>query len=293
MFKYFLYRFGQFILYRVPPQISFKLASFISDLQYFFSFRDRKAVKGNLQVILNSKENLSSLAREVFRNFGRYLVEFFLMARIADQDYLKKNVRVQNLERIERVLAEGKGGVLVTAHIGNWELGAVLMNLLGYPLLAIALPHKERPVNELFNHQREFKGITVVPANIAVRRCVEALKENKLIALVADRDFSLHGEIMDFLGRKAFIPKGPAMFSITTGAPIIPVFLIRESNDHFTLSIEEPIYSPIQREGTIEKERLLELMHRYMPVIEQKIRQYPAQWLMFRKFWVEQQEVNK
>ena len=83
------------------------------------------------------------------------------------------------------------------------------------------------------------------------------------------------------------------MFSITTGAPIIPVFLIRESNDHFTLSIEEPIYSPIQREGTIEKERLLELMHRYMPVIEQKIRQYPAQWLMFRKFWVEQQEVNK
>ena len=159
------------------------------------------------------------------------------------------------------------------------------MSVLGYPLMAVALPHKERPVNDLFNHQREVKGITVVPSNVAVRKCIDTLRNNKLVALVADRDFTLHGEVLDFLGRKAFIPKGAALFSIKTGAPIVPCFMTRNPDDTFVLSLEQPIVPPLEIKETIAQDALIKVMRQYTDVIENKIRQFPTQWLMFREFW--------
>ena len=284
MFKFFFYKFGQFCVHRLPLQLAYKIAVFISDLQYYFSPRDRKAVTNNLIVILSTNDDVSSRVKEVFRNFGRYLLEFFRMAKFLNKDYIKKNVKIENLHYLDDILKKGKGGIILTAHIGNWELGGVIMSMLGYPIVAVALPHKERPVNDLFNSQREARGVAVVQTNGAIKKCIEALRQNKMVGLLADRDFGLTGEVMDFLGKKALIPKGPASFSEKTGAPILPTFLIREKEDLFTLTIEEPIYPP--KEGT-EREILLAIMKKYTSIIESKIREYPTQWLMFRKFWIE------
>lgn len=249
-----------------------------------FSFRDRRAVKNNLKNILPSAENISFLTRDVFRNFGRYLIEFFQMREMVNAQFIKDNVHVEGIDNLDKVLVEGKGGVIVTAHIGNWELGGVLLSVLGYPIMAIALPHKERPVNDLFNDQRETKGVTVVPSNIAVRHCIEQLRSNKLVALVADRDFGAHGITMDFLGGKMLVPKGPALFSWKTGAPILPVFLIRNGDGTFTLSCSEPIYPPERKTPKTDDNILKGIMAQYMSVIETKIRAYPSQWLLFREF---------
>lgn len=283
MFKYFLYKIGLFLLHRLPSQLSYKFAAFVSDLQYYFSFRDRRAVRKNLKNILPSADNISFLTKDVFRNFGRYLIEFFQMKEMVDEQFIKSNVRTEGMGYLDKVLAEGKGGIVVTAHIGNWELGAVLISVLGYPLMAIALPHKERPVNDLFNDQREAKGVTVVPTNGALRQCIEQLRGNRLLALVADRDFSANGIMMDFLGSKMLVPKGPAMFSLKTGAPILPIFLIRNGDGTFTFSCSQPIYPP-GRNRREDDTTMKELMGRYMSVIEKKIRAHPSQWLLFREF---------
>ena len=272
---------------RLPLPIAYRIALFISDLHYYFSFRDRRAVKNNLRIILGSEENLSVAAKEVFRNFGRYLVEFFRIAQDLNQQYIDRSVKIENLDVLKRVLSEGKGGIMVTAHICNWELGGGILSVLGYPLMAIALPHKEQPVNDLFNSQREVKGITVVPMNVSVRKSIETLKNNKLVALVADRDFTMSGEVMDFLGKKAFMPKGPAVLSYKTGAPIIVSFITRNDDNTFTLSLKNPIYPPKEvRDEIIERDLLVTLIKQYASLIEAKIKQYPTQWLMFREFWV-------
>lgn len=291
MFKFLLYKLGQAIICWLPLNFSYRLAIFLSDLHYYFSFRDRRFVRNNLRAILRRQDNIQVLTREVFRNFGRYLLEFFLMNRIMDQDYIKKNVQFKNLEYISEALKRGKGAIFLTAHIGNWELGGVLLSSLGYPLTAIALPHKERPVNDLFNRQREIRGIKVVPTRLAYRRCLEALKNNQFVALVADRDFSLKGELLDFLGRKTLIPKGAALFSIQTGAPIVPVFLMRQEDHTFVLTVNEPIYPPLETAGQIDRDILLDLMKRYAGIIEDQIQRYPTQWLMFRQFWADQQSL--
>ena len=206
------------------------------------------------------------------------------MNEMVNDQFIKNRVQIQGIEHLDGVLKKGKGGVLVTAHIGNWELGAVLLSALGYPLMAVALPHKERSVNNLFNQRRETKGVTVVPTNTAIRRCIEQLKENKFIALAADRDFGTHGFVMDFLDRKLLVPKGPAIFSWRTGAPIIPIFLFRKDNGDFALTCHEPIDPPSRNGSTDEDEIVLGIMGRYVPIIEGQIRAYPSQWLLFRDF---------
>jgi len=285
MFKYYIYKLGSFLSNHLPLHLSYKLAIFISDVQYFLSFRDRRAVKSNLRVILSPDVNLSKAARAVFRNFGKYINEFFWMAKHLNKEYIDQHVKLKNYHHVENVLKSGKGGVLITAHLGNWEMGAVIVSKLGHSVTVVALPHKERDVNTFFNKQRESRGMTIVPTSTAIRQCLETLRENKFTALAADRDFSLNGEVMDFLGRKAFIPKGPAAFSIKTGAPIVPVFLIRQESNNFVLHFEEPIWPG---ENGNEHNAQLNLMYKYVRIMEDKIRQNPEQWMVFREFWVDE-----
>lgn len=283
MFKYLFYKIGQFLVQSLPAKAAYNFAVFVSDLQFYFSPRDRRAVRNNLRVILKSSTNMNKDTREVFRNFGRYLLEFFRMSKMIDKKYIEEHVRIKNLGYIDQVLKHNKGGIILTAHIGNWELGGIIISMLGYPMVAVALPHKERPVNDLFNSQREARGVKIVQTNGAIRKCIETLKENKLVALLADRDFGVTGVAMDFLGKKALIPKGPAIFAQKTGSPILPVFFTREEDDKFNLIFEEPIFPP--QEGK-EEEVIASLMKQYAAIIEKKILEYPTQWLMFRTFWI-------
>jgi len=285
MFKFYIYQFGQFCVNRLPLKWAYRIAMFMSDMQYFLSFRDRKAVKNNLRIILGSDDNISAKAREVFRNFGLYLVEFFRMAQDLTPEYIEKCIKIENLDILKRIHSEGKGGIILTAHICNWELGGVVVSMLGYPLTAVALPHKERPVNDLFNSQREAKGMKIVPISVGVRKCVEALRNNKLVGLVADRDFTERGEVVPFLGKKASIPKGPALLSYKTGAPIVPCFIKRDKDYNFTLTLDEPLYPPdVIKDEVISQELLLKVLKQYVSIIEKKIRENPTQWLMFRDF---------
>jgi len=284
MFKYCLYKIGLFFLHRLPSAWFYKLAAFIADVQHLFSFRDRRAIQNNLKIICPPGADIPFLTREVFRNFGRYLIEFFQMKEMADETFIKNKVKISGIEHLREALDYGKGGIVLTAHIGNWELGAVLLSVMGYPIMAVALPHKERPVNDLFNAQRESKGVEVIPTNVALRRCIQQLRNNRFIALVADRDFGQSGVVMDFFGRKAMIPKGAALFAIKTGAPIIPTFLTRNNDGTFDMECRELIYPPQEDPSMIKEESVLKVMRQYISVIESKIREYPEQWLTFREF---------
>jgi KDO2-lipid IV(A) lauroyltransferase len=283
MIQYYFYKIGQFFVQHLPLALSYKLATFISDIHYYLSFRDRRSVKNNLKVILPSSEDIPRLSREVFRNFARYLVDFFYVPEKLDDAYIRDHVTIKNLHYLPEVLKRGKGGIILTAHIGNWELGGFIISRLGYPLIAVALPHKERSINNLFNNQRQSQGITIVPNNVAIRECIKGLKENRMMALLGDRDFNATGEMMDFLGKKVRMPKGPAAFSLKTGAAIIPAFLTRQGKDCFTLTLEKPILPP---ENPEDRHALKETMRKYITIIEETIRRYPTQWYMFQRFWL-------
>ena len=284
MFNYILYRIGQFIALHIPLRIGYRLAIFFSDLHYIFADKDRRRVTANLKAIFPDKpdKEIARIRIWMFRNFAKYLVDFFRSEKL-DKEYISKNIRIENIDNFDKALLKGKGVIVLSAHIGNWELGAVVVALLGYPLWAVVLPHKHKSVNNFFNFQRQSKGIGIIHLGKAVRQSLKILKENKVLALVGDRDFTETGVALDFFGKPTFFPEGAAAFSLKTGAAIVPGFMVRNSDDSFTLKIEKPLeYTPT---GNKENDTL-EIISRYKIIFEDYIRKYPDQWYMFRKFWI-------
>lgn len=289
MVNYFLYKSGQFIALHLPLEISYRVAALISDLHYMFAAKDRSVVKENLKAIFPEKPDreIRIIRRRVFRNFAKYLVDFFRFSRI-DKEYIKNNIKIENICYLDEALSKNKGVIVLSAHLGNWELGGIIIALSGYPFWVVALPHKQKDVDKFFNFQRESKGVKVIPLGKAVRTCLNVLSEKKMVALLGDRDFTERGITVDFFGKATLLPEGPAAFSLKTGAPIVPGFMLRNKDDSFTLRFEKPIFLDSCPETTnrVDKyEELAGLIMRYKIIIEDYIKKYPDQWYMFRRFW--------
>ncbi len=285
MIFYLLYKMGAFIALHLPLKLAYKVAVFFSDLHYLFANKDRAVVTANLKAIFpdRSRSEISSMRLATFRNFAKYLVDFFRFP-LLNKEYIKRRLCFGNLHFIDEALAKGKGAIILTAHIGNWELGGVGMALSGYQIGAVALPHRHKSVDNFFNLQRQEKGLIVMPLGRAARGCLKLLQKNNIVALVGDRVFNVSGVQTDFFGRPTRLPAGPAAFSLKTGAPIIPGFVVRNQDDTFTLMFEKPIeYAP-----TDDRDKdIMQIVSKYKAVIEAYIRRYPEQWFMFRKFWTE------
>ena len=284
MINYYSYRFGQFLALNLPLKLAYRIAVLLSDLHYILAFRDRRMVTENLKTIFPEKSHkeINKIRRWMFRNFAKYLVDFFRYEKL-DNEYIKNNIHIENLHYFEEVIKKGKGGIILSAHIGNWELGAVVVALSGYPLWVVALEHKHKKVTDFFDSQRKSKGVNVIALGKAVRQCLSLLKENRIIALVGDRDFTGKGTIAEFFGKPARFPEGPAALALKTGASILPCFMIRNPDDSFTLRIEKPI-ELISRGD--KEEDIKRCMREYVKIFENYIYKYPEQWYLFRKFWL-------
>jgi len=284
MIFYILYRIGFWLANILPLKLAYSLAKRVSDFQYALAAKDREAVVQNL-VIITKKDagECRKLARKVFRNFGLYLVDFFRMENLSKED-IQKRVKVEGIENIDGVLKQNKGGIILTCHIGNWEMGGVVMAMLGYDISAVALNHKHKNINDFFIKQREEKGLKVIPINHIMKRCVSALRRKGLLALAGDRDFTNNGVVMDFFGMPTSIPKGLAMFALKTDSPVIPGFLIRRDTFNYTLIFDQPI--DLKETPGMDKEEVIkEANQKFVASMEKYIRAHPDQWLIFRKFW--------
>jgi len=283
--NYYIYRLGKFLASSLPLSAAYLVAAFLGRVYYFLAFRDRRSVKLNLQYILPqaSARQRRRISRKLFANFAKYLVDFFRLEKI-DRKFIDENIQIENLHWLDQALARGKGVVILTAHLGNWELGGVILSQLGYPIWAVALPHKNKKVNDFFDTQRARQGIKVVPMGKAVRGCISQLRKKQLVALVGDRDFTEKGLVLDFFGKPTHFTEGPAALSLMTQASIVPAFLLRLPDNRFILKIEKPIdFMPT---GNKAKD-LADLVRLYRDIFEDYIRRYPEQWYLFRRFWIE------
>jgi len=285
MFNYLIYRIAQFIALSLPLKTAYRVGISAGDLYSAIAFIDRQRVTQNLRIIFPGKsaEEIAVIRRKLFHNFAKYLVDFFRFDKL-DMRYIEKNIHLKNMHYVDMALAEGKGAILATAHLGNWELGGVVIPMLGYSFVTVALPHKSKKVNAFFNRQRLSKGGNVLPLGNAAKGCLRALRRNELLGLVGDRDFVGKGMVIDFFGKPTVFPLGPAVLSLHTKAKIIPGFMLRNDDDSFDFIMNKPIeYEP---SGDHEKD-LKEIVTRYKTVFEDYIRRYPDQWYMFRRFWKE------
>jgi KDO2-lipid IV(A) lauroyltransferase len=284
MILYWLYRLGYFIANALPLKSGYAVAETLSTLHYYISAKDRNAVKSNMRSILGSQASerqVDENARMVFVNFAKYLVDFFRFAQI-DDNYVKENVKLRGLEYVDEALTCGKGVIVLSGHIGNWELGGNVLASLRQPMGAVVLTHKNKKINDFFTSQRMINNMKPIEIGASLRSCYEILKKNGLLALLGDRDFSRNGFRMSFLGQEMLIPKGPAVLSRRLGASIVPCFMTRQSDDSFLLEFSKPILPDLHKDEDLA---VKELVHAYAQVIESTVKKYPTQWYMFREAW--------
>ncbi len=284
MILYILFRIGYFISNALSLNAAYWVACLVADIHYNFSRRDREAVMNNLRIItgdMPGDKELRTMANEVFRNFARYLVDFFRFSRINDE-YIKKNVRITGLENVDKGLSAGKGVIVLSAHIGNWELGAQVLSMMRPPMKAVVLTHRNKLVNDFFTKQRTVGDLKPVEIGISLRNCYKILKSNGILAMLGDRDFSKNGLCLKFFGKGTLIPKGPAVFSHRLGSCIVPCFIVRVRNNTFRFIFEPPIYP---EESINEYSCVKSLAEKYTSTIESYVKKYPTQWYMFREAW--------
>ena len=274
--KYLGYRLAQRLSVALPSPVAFRWAQRLADVCWRCSAPDCAAVQANLSMALGMPlERRSPLVREVFRNFSRYVVEFFTMHQRERPD-----ITVEGHDHLAEARRGRLGAILLTAHLGNWEFGAALIRRMGFPVSAVALPHPDPRMDRLFNRQRQRCGVTVIPlGHHAGRRSLQSLRSGALLGLLGDRDFTGNGVRVSLCGRQVALPRGPAILSLKSGAPLLPTFLLREGPWRFRLCVEPPIWPAIREE---EDQQIRALTQAHATVLERYLKRAPDQWLLFQ-----------
>lgn len=270
------YRLAQWATGTLPRGACGSLAEGLADVQWRVSPKDRAAVQANLSVVVGQPvPGDASAVREVFRNFARYLVEFVGAHRAA-----RPATTVEGTEEVKAALRPYHGAIMLSAHLGNWELGAVALHRLGFRTGAVVLPHRDARVNRFFDRQRLRCGVEPIALGVgATARCLQRLREGWLLGLVGDREFGTGGVTVSFFGRSVTLPRGPALLSLRSGAPAVPVFVIREGPWRLRFHVGDAVPPPA---NTHDASQVVALTQRYARIMEEVIRRYPSQWLMFQ-----------
>ena len=258
----------------LPKPASRLIAKNVAAL-YSATSADSRIIKDNLRQALGPlpEAELDRRAREIVRNFAYFLVDLFYSRELAD-GFVERRVRFRGREFLDRALAEKKGAILVSAHVGNWELGGMALARLGYPVHAVALRHRDPWVNAFFQDLRSKNRLNILLFGSFLKGCYRTLKKNEVLALNGDRLFSAKGIPVQFFGKKVSFPSGPARISLSTGAPALPCFFFVDG-DSYLLDIQKPLRSRDE----------VGLAQEFAAILEAEIRQRPTQWLIFQRFW--------
>jgi KDO2-lipid IV(A) lauroyltransferase len=189
----------------------------------------------------------------------------------------------ENEENLRIALARGKGVFILTAHFGNWELMSAAVTLhFGRAAAVIVRPIDYAPLDRLVSGLRARFGTEVIAKQGAMRRIISALREQKMIGILLDQNVDWYeGVFTPFMGRWACTNKGLALMAVRTGAPVVPVFSVRENDGRHRIIFEKEVPLVIGDKTTeVEENTIL-----FTQVIESFVRRYPDQWFWFHRRW--------
>ena len=211
------------------------------------------------------------------RHYNLMMFEFFRLPHLSRSELLR-SVEVVGREHLEQAVARGRGVVLTCSHIGNWELGAVVLAHWGYRLHAVAGVQLTRWLTPAVRETKSELAITTVAPEDGFRKLLRALEHNDLVALMVDGDIYSHGVTVEMFGRETRFPSGPGVLAQRTGALILCGYCERLAPGHFRIVMEPPL-DPASFPTTAA------LNQAVAAVTERHVRTHLDQWCIFRPLW--------
>ncbi|MCP5005550.1 MAG: hypothetical protein GY941_16675 [Planctomycetes bacterium] len=263
----------------MPRNLTYAVSQNMADLSYIFYKRAAKNVKLNLKLVFPSysDKKRALIARDIFRNYSKYLVDYCRFTNLQKSSVIEQIACYEGKEFLEKALGMNKGLILLTAHLGNWELGGIFFGSMGVKTNVLTLPDENLEIDNIRRRYRElFHVNTIIVGNSPLSSIdmVRALNNREAIAMLIDRNRDeLESIEMDFFKRPTSFPRGPFILSRLTGAPILMAFVVRE-NGVYKGIIESPLL--VQN-----KEDEYYVLEKVVQSLEKCVSKYPDQWYNF------------
>jgi KDO2-lipid IV(A) lauroyltransferase len=229
-----------------------------------------------------TRQAVVNLARQSYEHLGRTFIETALLESLGKDGLQQLVETVEGWEEIEEVMSKGKGAVMVTGHLGNWELAGAYVAARGVPLDAIARGMANPLFDAFLNHTREVMGMTIVHDSEAVRRTPRSLRAGRAVAFVADQGvLGLASTFVPFFGRPAKTPRGAAVFALRFDVPVVFVVALRQPNGRYRIVVER-----IEAPRTGDRDRDVDaIVARFTQHLEKWVRAVPAQYFWQHRRW--------
>jgi Kdo2-lipid IVA lauroyltransferase/acyltransferase len=286
-FEYAIFRLAFALFAALPLSVALRVGAWLGELFYLADVRDRKVALFNLGIAFPHKPlaERRRILRASCRNLGRLAAEFCHLPQLTATtigELVTFGDRAAWEHAIER--AERDGAVILTGHFGNWELLAYAHGLLGHPITLVHRPMNNPVFDRAITEVRTASGTRVIKKKAAAKEALRALKQRSILVIPSDQNQTAgYGVFVDFFGKPACTTPGAARLAMLTGAPVFPVFLVREGEGG-RHRIE--IFPALELASTGDRDADIRAnTQRCSAIIEEMIRRYPEQWIWFHKRW--------
>lgn len=278
---------SSWILTNLPYGVVRFLANLFIAAGFGLAVKQRRLAHESLTIAFGKEKNkdeINKIAKECFENLGRGMIE--LIYFMAHPRMIQEKVFFEGKEHLDEALSAGKGVIAVSAHFGNFPLMLLRCAQEGYKVNAIIRPARDKQIEEYFLNLRTSLGLNTVyshPRKQCVDTSIKVLRNNEFLFIPLDQNFGSGGGVfVDFFGQKAATATGPVIFAMRTGAPLLPVFTVRERGDFHKIIIEPPVFLEKKED---DKETILFNTSRITQIIEKYIRRYPQEWGWMHRRW--------
>jgi len=229
-----------------------------------------------------TRGDAKKLLKRVYLYFGQMFLEVPHVMRLSPRN-MHEYLAIDHEENLLNALAKGKGVLALTGHFGNWELMCTAVAMHFGNLAVVVRPLDFEPADKLMVDLRSRYGTEIIPAHRGMRHLMRALRQNKIVGILLDQNVDWYeGAFVNFLGRPACSNKGLALLALRTGAPVIPLFSVRDEAGRYRIIIEKEV--PLIRTGDTTRD-VEDNTALFTNVIESYIRKYPHHWFWFHNRW--------
>lgn len=281
--EYCAVKAAAFIIQRLPIGWSLRVSLLFGGLVHFFH-KGKRIGYANLKAAFGSDMGPRERKRvmwKMYLHMAQTVAEVLYIPKM-DMSYVLRYINTPDFRRLGEAIRRGHGVILLTAHLGNWELANAYSSIRGYPMTVLVKDQKNPYLDEYLNSIREFHGSRAAGKTLRLREIVEALHNNDFLGYVGDQSGGPNGVFVDFFGRRTSVAAGHFALAMKTGASILPCFDSRVKGPYHELEVNEKIDSV----HTGNKENDIKTNTKnFIRMLEERIRRRPEQWLWAHKRW--------
>jgi KDO2-lipid IV(A) lauroyltransferase len=271
------YRLGFAAGRRVPLPVLYRVADVLAMATYLTCRAPARTLRANLTRLLPDAPDSARarLARRIFRNYARYLVDYGRFRWMAQAELEAAMAGLDGGQNLQEAFRMDRGVILVTGHVGNWELGGVFFGHRGVKVHVVTLPDGSRQIDairEIYRGEHAVNTIVLDGSPFAPLEMMAALRRREMVAMLVDRWGKADGVPASFLGGTHYLPRGPFALSLATGAPILPAFVVRDGGTYRGI-VEPPV--------VVTENDFAPYAARVSRALEGVIRRCPDQWYNF------------